>query len=135
MRSRATCVRKRVAKNAEKTPVASRIAFRFQLARNVAHNPRQLLKEPFAGLHTQAQEGTLQVAHAQVHVTLMVLKDPRSGMYWLLCSESTRDEPECWEGTRDEIMERWRHTNRVLQAECFLHEPQPNPDSDFDEFI
>jgi hypothetical protein len=76
-----------------------RFADRFQVsigekrrAQPEAVAERAVCRAAYAGT-----EGTLQVAHAQVHVTLMVLKDPRSGMYWLLCSESTRDEPE-WLG-------------------------------------
>ena len=74
-------------------------------------------------------------SNAPRHVTVLVLKDERDQSYEMLSSDSTNSRPECWEGTREEILESWRNANRVLQAEWFLHDERLNQESDFDEFI
>lgn len=74
-------------------------------------------------------------ANTTRHIPLLVFKDSRNGMSGMVYLESTRGTPVCWDGTRDEVLEKWRHLKRVLQAEWFLHEPRPNSENDFDEFI
>jgi hypothetical protein len=74
-------------------------------------------------------------SNAPRHITVLVFKDERDSSYGMLSSDSTSTRPECWDGTREEILERWRHANRVLQAEWFLHDQKSNQENDFDEFI
>jgi len=69
------------------------------------------------------------------HVTLLVIGSEQHPKYQVLALDVSREEPDCQEGSREEVLEQWRRLNRELQGEWFLHGPMLHRQSDFDEFI
>jgi len=63
----------------------------------------------------------------------MVFRSELDDRYALLQSDCCYDEPECWVGQREEILEQWRHLHRSLQSEWFLHDKLAASDPDFTE--
>jgi hypothetical protein len=66
-------------------------------------------------------------------VSLIVFHN--DGDYALVQSDSCCEQPECWEGSREEVLEQWRHLNRALQSEWFLHDKLASSDREFLQLI
>lgn len=70
-------------------------------------------------------------AREQRQVTIIVFRSPQDESYSLLQSDCCFAQPELWEGSRAEILEQWRHLNRALQSEWFLHDKLASSDPEF----
>lgn len=69
------------------------------------------------------------------HVTLIVFRDRQEDLYLLVQSDCCYAEPECWDGSRADVLEQWRHLNRALRSEWFLYDKLASSDPDFAEIL